>query len=473
MSIARENHVGAGPGPLLRAEVGSAGDGVTTDVTTAGPGTRARLDAAFARQEQRGLMVAAAARSIAVCVIIGWFALTYPERGAALAWMVWSAAFFLVTGVAQFWMHRRGCAPPMAPYLFILVDSLALAALLVLPNPFVSVQVPAAMPLRYGSFLFFFVLLMQTAFSFRPRLLLWTGLCGAGAWTLAFLWVMSRPETIYVPPGTDMRGMLDAYFNPNYVSILKYENEVIVFLVVAAGLALLVRRSRLLVAERVDAERERANLARYFSPKVVDVLAERDEPLGRVRRQAVGVLFADLVGFTTLAEEMPPEEVMAMLRAFHGRMEEEVFRHGGCLEKFIGDALLATFGVPDVGPRDATDTLACARAMRVALEGWNRERAPAGLPALRMGLGVHYGPVVLGDIGSRRSMAFATIGDTVNVTSRLQGLTRTLDRWLVASAELVQAVEREAADPSQLAGLECAGPHVLRGRGAPIEVWAA
>ena len=159
------------------------------------------------------------------------------------------------------------------------------------------------------------------------------------------------------------------------MSVLKYENEVVVFLLVSAGLALLVRRSRALVAERAEAERARGNLARYFSPKVVDTLAERDEPLGRVRRQPVGVLFADLVGFTTMAEEMTPEEVMALLRDFHGRMEEEVFRHGGCLEKFIGDALLATFGVPDTGRRDATDALACARGMLAALEAWNRRAA--------------------------------------------------------------------------------------------------
>ena len=94
------------------------------------------------------------------------------------------------------------------------------------------------------------------------------------------------------------------YFDRNFASLIKYENEIIVFLLVSAGLALLVRRSRLLVAERAEAERARGNLSRYFSPKVVDTLAERDEPQGRVRRQAVGVLFADLVGFTTMAEDM-------------------------------------------------------------------------------------------------------------------------------------------------------------------------
>jgi adenylate cyclase len=234
-----------------------------------------------------------------------------------------------------------------------------------------------------------------------------------------------------------------------------------------------VRRSRALVTERAEAERARGNLARYFSPKVVDVLAERDEPLGRVRRQPVGVLFADLVGFTSLAEEMTPEDVMAMLRAFHGRMEEEVFRHGGCLEKFIGDALLATFGVPDVGTRDATDTLACARGMLVALCAWNTERATSGLPPMRMGLGLHYGQVVAGDIGSRRSMAFATVGDTTNVTSRLQALTRDLDVTVVVSGALVAAVERENADRALLWGLVARGPHTLRGRDAPIDLWTA
>jgi len=418
-------------------------------------------------------MLAAAARSAAVVFILGWLSVASPERGAAYVWVLGWAAFFLVTGLAQLWLYFRGRALRLAAYLLILVDSLALAASLLLPNPYVSPPVPLALPLRWATFMYFFVMLMQAAFSFRPRLLLWAGLCGAGAWTAGFLWIFTRPETITDPPsGASRAAMRAAYFDPNYVSMLKYQNEVIVFLLVSAGLALLVRRSRTLVAERAEAERARGNLSRYFSPKVVDTLAERDEPLGRVRRQAVGVLFADLVGFTTMAEEMTPEEVMALLRDFHGRMEEEVFRHGGCLEKFIGDALLATFGVPDTGRRDATDALACARGMLAALTAWNLEREAAGRPPLQIGLGLHYGPVVAGDIGSRRSMAFATVGDTTNVTSRLQALTRELRVRIVASGALVAAIEREAADPALLRGLTTRGPTVLRGRDTPIELWA-
>jgi len=436
-------------------------------------GARGRLDAAFAREERRGLMQAASARSVATVAIVGWLAAMNPERGASYAWVLACASFFLLTGLAQFWLYWRGLAPSWASYVFILVDSLALAAVLLIPNPFATQSLPLPVPLRYASFMYFFVLLMQAAFSFRPRLLVWTGLSGAVAWSLGFLWIASRPETLLDPPGNVGRAsMLTVYLDPNYASVLKYQNEVVVFLLVSAGLALLVRRSRSLVAERADAERARGNLARYFSPKVVDTLAERDEPLGRVRRQPVGVLFADLVGFTTMAEGMTPEEVMTLLRDFHGRMEDVVFHHNGCLEKFIGDAMLATFGVPETGSRDATDTLACARGMLAALDEWNRERAAAGLVQLRMGLGLHYGPVVAGDIGSRRSMAFATVGDTTNVASRLQALTRELRANIVTSGALVAAIEREAADARLLEGLTSRGPHTLRGRDTSIDLWA-
>jgi hypothetical protein len=92
-------------------------------------GARARLEAAFAREERRGLMLAAATRSAAVVIILGWLTTSNPERGLALAWVLGTAGLFLVTGLAQLWMYFRGVAPSVAPYAFMLVDSLALAAL--------------------------------------------------------------------------------------------------------------------------------------------------------------------------------------------------------------------------------------------------------------------------------------------------------------------------------------------------------
>ena len=231
-------------------------------------GTRGRLDAAFAAEERRGLMVASAARSAAVIVVLAWLAYANPERGLGYAWVLGTGAVFLVTGLAQYWLCARGNTPALAPYVFALVDSLMLAAVLLAPNPFATTPVPPAMPLRFANFLYFFILLMQMAFSFRPRLLLWTTACGIGAWTLGYLMIVNQPGVVTDPPGADTRMRLNTYFTPNYVSHLKFGTEIVVFFVVGAGLALLVRRSRALVTERALAERARGNLARYFSPKV-------------------------------------------------------------------------------------------------------------------------------------------------------------------------------------------------------------
>src|SRR5262245_51894711 len=159
-------------------------------------GTRGRLDAAFAAEERRGLMVASAARSAAVIVVLLWLAYANPERGLGYAWVLGSGAVLLVTGLAQFWVYWRRGAPAAAPYAFVLVDSLLLAAVLLAPNPFATTPVPPALPLRFATFLYFFILLMQMAFSFRPRLLLWTTACGIGAWTLGFLAIVNSPGVV-------------------------------------------------------------------------------------------------------------------------------------------------------------------------------------------------------------------------------------------------------------------------------------
>ena len=226
------------------------------------------------------------------------------------------------------------------------------------------------------------------------------------------------------------------------------------------------------IHQRAAAERAKANLARYFAPKLVETLADRDEPFGPPRQQAIGVLFADIRGFTTLSESMAPSAVMELLRDYHGLMEAAIFEHGGTLDSYIGDGMLATFGVPETGPADALNTLTCAREMLVALERWNGARVAAGEQALGIGIGIHYGPAVLGDIGSERAMAFAVIGDTVNTASRLQGLTRALETDLVASQALFDQAQHEAGPDAAavLDGFTPSGEQEVRGRASKISV---
>src|SRR5690606_40124645 len=125
-------------------------------------------------------------------------------------------------------------------------------------------------------------------------------------------------------------------------------------------------RSRVL--RQVAAESARSNLARYFSPNLVDRLAIADRPFDDQRSQYVAVLFVDIIDFTATAEDMEPERVIALLRSFHRRMCRVIFDHGGTLDKYIGDAVMATFGTPQPGHGDASAALRCARAMLREIE---------------------------------------------------------------------------------------------------------
>jgi len=234
-----------------------------------------------------------------------------------------------------------------------------------------------------------------------------------------------------------------------------------------------IARVREIDRRRVAAERARANLSRYFSPNLVEMLADRDEPLGAVRRQTVAVLFVDIVGFTRMAEAIPPEAVVTMLRQFHDRMTGQIFACGGTVEKYIGDEIFAVFGLPNCGPEDAANALRCANGMITALAAWNDERRRDGEPALAIGIGLNYGPAVIGDVGSEHSMSFTVIGDTVNTASRLQSLTRTLETPLVVGDAIVSAVAAQPANGTEglLAPLEDRGEQVLRGRAGAVRVW--
>ena len=233
-----------------------------------------------------------------------------------------------------------------------------------------------------------------------------------------------------------------------------------------------IQRMQELDRRRSAAERARANLSRYFSPNLVEMLADRDEPLGAMRRQTVAVMFIDIVGFTRMAERMPPEAVAAMLRQFHDRMTAQIFACGGTVDKYIGDEILAVFGLPDAGPEDAANALRCADMMIAALNGWNVERAGRDEPPLAMGIGLNYGPVVIGDVGGGQSLSFTVIGDTVNIASRLQRLTRSLRTLLVVSDPTVTAAKSVMGEfPAAMMKLEDRGEQTLRGRTDPVRIW--
>jgi PAS domain S-box-containing protein len=232
-----------------------------------------------------------------------------------------------------------------------------------------------------------------------------------------------------------------------------------------------VSERRRFQAELSDTEKRRAVLARHFSPNMVDELMRTGGQLDAVRTQPITVMFADLFNFTALSAAMPMTDVVGLLRSFHALVEEAVFGNEGTLDKYIGDGVMATFGTPRPGPRDATNAVAGARAIVKGINRWNRDREATGRKPIRIGIGLHYGEATLGNVGSARRFEHTVVGETVNLASRIEALTRGLDVAVLISDTVVEMVRREGGEEI-LAGFQDAGTHAIRGHKNPVNLWA-
>jgi adenylate cyclase len=165
----------------------------------------------------------------------------------------------------------------------------------------------------------------------------------------------------------------------------------------------------------------RANYARFMPDYVVRQLLEHPESfqLGGVN-QTLTVLFADVRGFTRLAEHARPEQVVQLLNSYFSAMTEVIFAHGGTLDKYIGDGLMALFGAPTASPNDAANAVTAAVGMQRQIEALNVSLKAQGLPEISVGIGLHTGVATVGYIGSERRTEYTAIGDTVNLAARLE-----------------------------------------------------
>lgn len=182
----------------------------------------------------------------------------------------------------------------------------------------------------------------------------------------------------------------------------------------------------LLVLEDISQEkRMKSTLYRYMTPGVAErVMALGDDVLMKGERKDVTVLFSDIRGYTTLTEDLEADKVVEMLNAYFETMVEAVFNFEGTLDKFIGDALMAVFGAPLPLSNHAWSAVQSALDMRRRLAAFNHERRHLKQPEIRIGIGISSGEVVSGNIGSQRKMEYTVIGDGVNLSSRLEGVTK-------------------------------------------------
>jgi len=243
----------------------------------------------------------------------------------------------------------------------------------------------------------------------------------------------------------------------------RFSDDDLEFLVAFAGIAAVaIENSQF--AERIRREAlVRSNFERYFAPQLAARIASSPEAsrLGGDKR-TVAVLFSDIRGFTALSETMNPDAMAMLLTEYFTEMVECVFRHGGTLDKFIGDAVMAQWGAPLGNADDADQAMAAAMDMMVELRTLNDRWRAQGKPTLEIGIGLNYGEAFAGNIGSERRLEFTVIGDTVNTASRLCGA--------AAAAEILISddMRRALSAPPPLE--ECP-PMELKNKSQPVKVF--
>ncbi|HXF36241.1 MAG TPA: adenylate/guanylate cyclase domain-containing protein [Actinomycetota bacterium] len=223
----------------------------------------------------------------------------------------------------------------------------------------------------------------------------------------------------------------------------------------------LIDEFKRLHAAVVEQAASRRTLASFVPQQLADLLAARPETAIAPQEVEVTVLFSDIRGFSTLAEQLPARDVATVVGRHLSAMAEVVLAHGGTIDKFQGDAVMAVFGAPDPQPDHAERALRCALAMQARQEELNAEGwGIPGLPPLLVGIGVNTGLVIAGTVGGGGRLEYTVVGDAVNVASRLQAEAEGGE--IVAAASTVRAAPAVRAEP--------AGVRHVRGREEPVEV---
>ena len=243
----------------------------------------------------------------------------------------------------------------------------------------------------------------------------------------------------------------------------QFTEEDLEFLVAFSGIAAVaIENSEF--AERIRRQTlVRSNFERYFAPQLAERIANSPEAikLGGEKRR-IAVLFSDIRGFTQLSESMTPDEMASLLTEYFTEMVECVFRHGGTLDKFMGDAVMAQWGAPIGSSDDADRAMAAALDMMAAMETLNRRWQEEGRPRLELGIGLNYGEAFAGNIGSERRLEFTVIGDTVNTASRLCSAAESGDILITESMRDALKARPPLA--------ECPGVE-LKGKSQPLAVY--
>ena len=378
------------------------------------------------------------------------------QRDLELTYLRFGAVAYFTLGAVNFYFSDSKRFRPWMSWVFNLAEVSIVAFQL-----YVDVSDPLTPSLlAFASPVLLVVALVIGVQALRSRIFLHMG-TSAALLALCALVLLHDPQVGAPLSDSALTELRSVYSLPPNVSRL----VMLVGLAVVIGTA--VYKSKRLV-ERVARETETAeNRKRFIPNEISDAMSDEDiESLRQGHERDLAVLFVDIRGFTTLAEQISPRETAALLSHFRLLVTDATLENDGIVDKFVGDGALLVFGLHSDVAQAAKQALAAGRSILTATADWNTARQDDGMRNLELAIGIHAGPAIIGAVGDPRRLEFTAIGSTVNFASRLEGVAKEHNRPIVISRATLDLINGDANEFSSLGMIE------LRGSSQRIEVLA-
>ena len=431
-------------------------------------------DTALSKRVRQGLDRQQAAREIIVgwiqAAIIAFFAVVYavspkpfPAGADTLSEPVpWTLAIYAGFTAARIFLAYRGQLRHGLVALSVVVDIAVL--MIVIWSFHLQYQAPPSLYLKAPTLMYVFIFIALRALRFDPRYVLLAGGCAALGWLLLFLYA-----------ATESSG---AVFTHSYVEhVASYKilraaeiDKIVSILIVTGILALSVIRARRCLVSSLAEHVAATDLARFFVPEVARQIrgAESNPTAGQGERRDAAILFVDIRGFTSLSSHMTAQELIALLGNYHARIVPVIERHGGSIDKYLGDGILASFGAVSPRVRYAADLCRAIEEVAATACAWQREREGSKAPAPMIVAAGAVGEVVFGIIGYETRLEYTVVGEIVNLVAKLEKHTR---REKVRALTTLRSLELAITQGYEPQGrIEKRPGRVVEGVDAPVDL---
>ena len=349
--------------------------------------------------------------------------------------------YFCVTLFGLAW-SLRARLPDWAVYWSSIMDMSLLFA--IIWSFHLQYEQPAAFYLKAPTLLYVFIFIALRALRFQARFVIVAGISGALGWIAMVAYAIgTNPAREFIT-----RDYI-AYLTDNLVLVGGEIDKIVAILMVTGILALALLRARRTLVRAVAEGSAAQNLSRFFDASVADKIRQSGEEtaLGQGVTREVAILNVDLRGFTRLAETLPAPEVMNILAEYQARFVAIIRAHGGVVDKFLGDGIMATFGAVETDERAAARALEALGDVTTASLAWSTERQKAGLHPLIANAAVVAGPTICGAVGHGSRLEYTVIGPSVNLSAKLEKFNKNLGTLSLTNIETLALAEQAGYRP--------------------------